>query len=147
MVSPIARREALRIWNSLRKRFKLDLTKITSKKDLIITIKKKLKVEDKTLKQIKGRKKSIIALVKKTDLWSHVKKTYKISVRRKDGIVYRRSKPRSWSPSELKILKSLKEKKERMGRKYSLSQLVEDFNTSNYRTRTPSSIINKYYRI
>ncbi len=164
-VSPTTELTRISIWDGLRKRYKLSPKDIQNKSDLMKKIRKaeKLKHSEKP----KGKVKSILAFVKKSDFQRLLKKDLK-TLKGYTKIVkgkkiktggYVRTKPKVWTKGETSILKSIKKRYESVkkvrvtwGNKgtklISKNQaIIKEFRRLVKRPRTGSSIVTKMSRL
>ena len=134
--SPTTREQRMKIWDVLRKRFRLNIAQIKNKQQLIKEIRKKYGL--KKYEKAKGKQKSLLSLITRTDFWERSKEDY-IIVRRK-GKTYPRLKPVRWSEREVTLLRILSEQ-------YKGKELVREFNRRNPIKRSYSSIMVKRSRL
>lgn len=120
----------------MRKRFKIDIKKVSTKRDLL----NKIKGKHKDLRKLEGRDKSIYFYIKKTDFFSWFKKNF-ITVKTKSGKTYIKGKPKKWLKHEEKVLLNL-------STKYKGKELYKAFlKHFPERPRSYSSVLSKLYRL
>ena len=142
MTTPTDRKLRMYIYDMLRYKYRLNLKNITSKTELIKQVRRRLGL--RKFQKAVGKKKSFLALLKKSDFWHHYKREVlegfqKVKSRRG---VYVRSQPRRWTATEERLLYRLKVFEGLRGKR-----LAKEFNRQNFRPRTYSSIVTKASRL
>ena len=121
MVTPTIREQRMSLWDSLRERFRIG--RVSNRSELIRTIREKAGL--KKYQRSKGKIKSILLLIKKSDFWS--KSKYE------DKFDFLQS-PKQWKEGEESILKGLM-------KEYRGKELVGEFNKKVTPNRTYMSIM------
>ena len=96
MVTPTAKEQRMSIWDHLRFRLKIDVTKAGSKQGLIQQVRSKLGL--RKFQRSSGKQRSILGMIKKSDFWK--KSKYE------DRFEFIPTK--DWKEGEVSILKGLR---------------------------------------
>lgn len=106
MVSPTTEETRMYFWDYLRKKLDIDITRVSSKRQLIKMVREKFGL--KPYQRATGKMKSVLSFLQKTDFWQWREKDLaKIKVirqRHRSGKEYIRTY-RRWTEEELNILK------------------------------------------
>lgn len=103
MVSPTAKETRMYFWDYLRKKLDINIEKIKSKDELIKVVRNKFGLEK--YEKAKGKMKSVLAFIRKTDFWKKRKEDLKLFKQKSaSGKVYWRTYQK-WSKEEEEILR------------------------------------------
>ena len=109
MVTPTTKEQRMSLWDSLRERFRIG--RVSNRGELIKTIRERAGL--KKYQKAKGRTKSILSMLKKSDFWA--KSKYE------DRPYFLRSRKGGWLEGEETTLKEL-------SKRYKGKELVSEFN-------------------